>query len=969
MGKDAVMNRPEASLGVSQATDAESESKQASRGRARDAGLKTMGRRLALWAVWMLVAALLAPGVVNAAEVGRITAIEGRADVVRAGAERAVEVKVGAPVSIGDIVRTRLHSKAEITFNDSTVLRLAPETRVRIEEYLFNPDGTRQKGSLYLFRGKVRGVVSKMKRRIIPISYGSSPFEVRTQTAIAGVKGTDMFVFFLKGVSGVVFREGSGFVFNPNLPGEIVSIRAGQATLVAGPDLPPLPPKRVTGVELTRHVADTEVRGGEDAGEDEGEQVEDNGRGGAEDAAMEAFGPEGLEDGLLGRVQFGAFGELAAFKPMSGALSDVIDTERPDIVFLNAPTRAADSSTAVFSVAADEAATYTYELDGVIIASDVTWGDLNLTGLSEGTHTLTVTATDRAGNTAEESYSWFYGSAGYDLNGTISVPGATAGATTGSMSVSSGGQGAWEIDVNGALSGLSDGQFVGYLGGRVYGSTGSFDGFWVNRTGGTAAGVELSGVSNLTYISTTSLGMGYGAVTGAYDAASGSWQLSDAGIGALYTSPLSYVSRVGSIYTPMDAIMGGMSSLWGSKKSSETWVTMIGAYTPSISGPDVWVADGIYSSNYLNSTATTYDNGAYYGFVSGASEDGEMDNRFFALYIDPSGNAGVLRGRLSGEYYSGIDMFASSGGIFSTEIEADAAVTPTATSLSSSVTVDIFSSSAGASVSGSFDVGTVQTGAISSTSTNWTAAKYTISGEDWGIWRMQGGGTYSGLTTQDWDLSYEDASLNSGTLILGTETDGVSWSDGNIEGYFVGYKADGGSGETWVSAGVTSGVFDPQTYAWEAVQSGVWISTDRFISMTQTTAGQTALNDLNIPYAEVGRATLTGSDGNVSMSMTDVVFFAYSSGDAARIWATNNVTGTYTTDPVSGTTVALSGYGLSTNFTVTTWGGGYWASTVSGSGTYSGTGTMNGSAVQMSGGSAGAYGSGAFSGTGAGVVR
>ncbi|MBI5750512.1 MAG: FecR domain-containing protein [Nitrospinae bacterium] len=192
--------------------------------------------------------------------VGAFSKVEGRVDILKAGATAASPVKTGDDAAMGDIVRTKSDGKAEITFKDDTTIRLAPETRMKLDEYVFNPDNSRSKGVLGLFRGKVRAVVSKARGGIIPVGFGESTFNINTPTAIAGVRGTDFFVFFDKGITGVIFREGQGFVVNPNVPERIVNVSAGQVTFVVQFDAPPSPPRLATGIELAVHTKDTEVK-------------------------------------------------------------------------------------------------------------------------------------------------------------------------------------------------------------------------------------------------------------------------------------------------------------------------------------------------------------------------------------------------------------------------------------------------------------------------------------------------------------------------------------------------------------------------------------------------------------------------------------------------------------------------------------------------------------------------------------
>jgi len=86
---------------------------------------------------------------------------------------------------------------------------------------------------------------------------------------------------------------------------------------------------------------------------------------------------------------------------------------------------------------------------------------------------------------------------------------------------------------------------------------------------------------------------------------------------------------------------------------------------------------------------------------------------------------------------------------------------------------------------------------------------------------------------------------------------------------------------------------------------------------------------------------------------------------APRIWATGNVSGTYTADPSVGTSVPLIGTSgnINSSFDVQKWDTNKWAAGVNGSG------AVAGNIINMTGSAAGTYGGSAFSGVGAGIAR
>jgi hypothetical protein len=217
-----------------------------------------------------LVIALLSPRLAAAEPVGTFTKIEGSVDILRQSDTAVVRVRVGDAVSLGDAVRTKRDGKAEITFRDETAIQLAPETRITIDEYTYRADSSRERGLIGLFRGKVRAIVSKIKAAVIPVSRTDAGFNIKTATAIAGVKGTDFIVYYERGITGVIFIEGQGFVYNPVKPDKVVPVRSGQATFVMGGDQAPLNAQPVSGSFVAPHLKD--MPGGAGAEQPEGGQ-------------------------------------------------------------------------------------------------------------------------------------------------------------------------------------------------------------------------------------------------------------------------------------------------------------------------------------------------------------------------------------------------------------------------------------------------------------------------------------------------------------------------------------------------------------------------------------------------------------------------------------------------------------------------------------------------------------------------
>ena len=145
-----------------------------------------MKKYACLLAVIALVVALILPCDALAEAVGRITQVEGRVDLLKGGELPAVPVAVDAQVSTGDVLRTKSLSRAQITFIDNSVVTIAPESRLAVEDYQFQPASGKRNAVLQLFQGLAHIVVSKLSKVQEP------DFIIKTHTAVMGVRGTEV---------------------------------------------------------------------------------------------------------------------------------------------------------------------------------------------------------------------------------------------------------------------------------------------------------------------------------------------------------------------------------------------------------------------------------------------------------------------------------------------------------------------------------------------------------------------------------------------------------------------------------------------------------------------------------------------------------------------------------------------------------------------------------------------------------
>jgi hypothetical protein len=111
-----------------------------------------------------------------------VTALEGKATRARQNA-KPVPLAVGAAVGQGDIIATADDARLELRFSDASILRVGPKARVQLTEAHFGGGPAKRKMSARLFFGNLWAKVTSAIQ-------GDQKFQVETENAVAGVRGT-----------------------------------------------------------------------------------------------------------------------------------------------------------------------------------------------------------------------------------------------------------------------------------------------------------------------------------------------------------------------------------------------------------------------------------------------------------------------------------------------------------------------------------------------------------------------------------------------------------------------------------------------------------------------------------------------------------------------------------------------------------------------------------------------------------
>ncbi len=131
--------------------------------------------------VLLLLALLFAAAPRAEGPAATVSFLDGEA--TRTAGGRSERLAQGSGLREGDEVETRKRTRLELTLADGSVVRLGPLSRARLETAAFGRSPDDRKVSARLLVGNVWASVAKAVG-------GDSRFEVKTDNAVAGVRGT-----------------------------------------------------------------------------------------------------------------------------------------------------------------------------------------------------------------------------------------------------------------------------------------------------------------------------------------------------------------------------------------------------------------------------------------------------------------------------------------------------------------------------------------------------------------------------------------------------------------------------------------------------------------------------------------------------------------------------------------------------------------------------------------------------------
>jgi len=212
----------------------------------------------------MLVSCLWSGMLLADAPVAEFKKVHGTVDVFHVGERKAVPVSVGVSLVVGDIVRTGKRSRAQLKFADGSTLNIGSLSKIEISEFSFSADKKVRKTSIRDLRGKVRALVTKSTDK-------DSFFNIKTPSAVAAVRGTDLGVDVsspkvtkVVNYSGVVDVFSVGSKAGAKMGAKVTLLAKQITTVVAGKA--PTPPVTASAKVLKGMAAGTQQVENSDSG-------------------------------------------------------------------------------------------------------------------------------------------------------------------------------------------------------------------------------------------------------------------------------------------------------------------------------------------------------------------------------------------------------------------------------------------------------------------------------------------------------------------------------------------------------------------------------------------------------------------------------------------------------------------------------------------------------------------------------
>tara|TARA_R100001463_G_scaffold45399_1_gene93672 strand:+ start:1567 stop:2592 length:1026 start_codon:yes stop_codon:yes gene_type:complete len=171
-----------------------------------------------------------------AADIGSITELKGVSRVVR---DKAYDSTLNFALQSMDVLETA-NGRMGVTFADESVIRLTEQSKITIDNFVYDPDPDKSSLALNFVKGTGRFITSKTKR------IKKENIKIRTNSATIGIRGTDFTITVSETGALVIllpdeFGNSSGEIVVTTALGQVVLNQPYEATTVYNFETAPTP--------------------------------------------------------------------------------------------------------------------------------------------------------------------------------------------------------------------------------------------------------------------------------------------------------------------------------------------------------------------------------------------------------------------------------------------------------------------------------------------------------------------------------------------------------------------------------------------------------------------------------------------------------------------------------------------------------------------------------------------------------
>ena len=200
---------------------------------------------LSLFAIAAIITVFMISSAVKAQDsVGIVTALQGVVNVSDSSGIK--QLSQGDNIFMGDIIETGEDSGVKIVFNDESMISLGDNTVFEINEFVYTP--TQRKAISNITKGKMRAIIKNLKG-------GNSDVEFNTPNAVAGIKGTTLYINADKALFCV--REGEVEVGGNGPNSNTVTLGSNQFTQIV--DGEPISPEEISNETWLKFKKETNI--------------------------------------------------------------------------------------------------------------------------------------------------------------------------------------------------------------------------------------------------------------------------------------------------------------------------------------------------------------------------------------------------------------------------------------------------------------------------------------------------------------------------------------------------------------------------------------------------------------------------------------------------------------------------------------------------------------------------------------